>query len=61
VNERRPLLTTRWLALGAGGGAALALALDQFGLAGPWLRIALLLVLLAMFAISAWLYATHER
>ena len=61
MNERRPLLTTRWLALGAGGGAALALALDQFGLAGPWLRIALLLVLLAMFAISAWLYATHER
>jgi signal transduction histidine kinase/DNA-binding response OmpR family regulator/HPt (histidine-containing phosphotransfer) domain-containing protein len=61
VNERRPLLTTRWLALGAGGGAAVALALDQFGLAGPWLRIALLLVLLAMFAISAWLYATHER
>lgn len=61
MNERRPLLTTRWLALGAGGGAALALALDQFGLAGPWLKIALLLVLLAMFAISAWLYATHER
>ena len=55
------MLTTRWLALGAGGGAALALALDQFGLSGPWLRIALLLVLLAMFAISAWLYATHER
>ena len=59
--ERRPLLTTRWLALGAGGGAACALALDQFGLAGPWQKIALLLVLLAMFAISAWLYATHER
>ena len=61
VNERRPLLTTRWLALGAGGGAACALALDQFGLAGPWQKIALLLVLLAMFAISAWLYATYER
>jgi signal transduction histidine kinase/DNA-binding response OmpR family regulator/HPt (histidine-containing phosphotransfer) domain-containing protein len=61
VNERRPLLTTRWLALGAGGGAACALALDQFGLAGPWQKIALLLVLLAMFAISAWLYGTHER
>ncbi|WP_246064780.1 hybrid sensor histidine kinase/response regulator [Pseudoluteimonas lycopersici] len=49
------------MALGAGGGAACALALDQFGLAGPWQKIALLLVLLAMFAISAWLYATHER
>jgi signal transduction histidine kinase/DNA-binding response OmpR family regulator len=61
AHERRPLLTTRWLALGAGGGAACALALDQFGLAGPWQKIALLLVLLAMFAISAWLYATHER
>ena len=61
MHERRPLLMTRWLALGAGGGAACALALDQFGLSGPWLRIALLLVLLAMFAISAWLYATHER
>ena len=59
--ERRPLLTTRWLALGAGGGAAFALALDQFGLAGPWQRIALLLVLLALFAISAWLYANRER
>ncbi len=59
--ERRPLLTTRWLALGAGGGAALALALDQFGLAGPWQRVALLLVLLALFSISAWLYATRER
>jgi signal transduction histidine kinase/DNA-binding response OmpR family regulator/HPt (histidine-containing phosphotransfer) domain-containing protein len=61
MRARPPLLTTRWLALGAGGGAACALALEQFGLAGPWQKIALLLVLLAMFAISAWLYATHER
>jgi signal transduction histidine kinase/CheY-like chemotaxis protein len=61
MRERRPLLTIRWLALGAGGGAALALALDLFGLDGPWQSIALLLVLLAVFAISAWLYANRER
>ena len=61
MRERRPLLTIRWLALGAGGGAAAALAMEMFGLDGPWQSIALLLVLLAIFAISAWLYATHER
>ncbi|HET7126848.1 MAG TPA: ATP-binding protein [Lysobacter sp.] len=61
MRERRPLLTIRWLALGAGGGAAAALALEMFGLDGPWQSIALLLVLLAVFAISAWLYATRER
>jgi signal transduction histidine kinase/CheY-like chemotaxis protein len=52
---------TRWLALGAAGGAAMAVALDNWGLAGPWQSIALLLALLAVFAISAFLYSTGRR
>ncbi|MGO1718571.1 MAG: ATP-binding protein [Luteimonas sp.] len=43
----------RWLALGAACGAAVMLLLDFFGLAGPWEGIALVLALLAAFAISA--------
>jgi signal transduction histidine kinase/CheY-like chemotaxis protein len=51
----------RWLALGAAGGAALAVALEMFGLAGPWQSVALLLALLALFAISAFVFATRRR
>jgi signal transduction histidine kinase/CheY-like chemotaxis protein len=53
--------TSRWLALGAAAGAALALALERFGLSGPWTSVALLLVLLALFAISAYLHASRRR
>ena len=60
--ERRPLLTTRWLALGAGGGAArAALGARSIRFAGLWQGIALLLGYFALFAISAWLYATRAN
>ena len=44
------LLTARWLALGAAAGVAVSLALDQFGVQGPWQGTALALALLALFA-----------
>ncbi|MCJ0825632.1 ATP-binding protein [Luteimonas sp. 50] len=53
--------TSRWLALGAAAGAALALALERFGMSGPWTSVALLLVLLALFAITAYLHASRRR
>ncbi len=56
-----PNPTARWLALGAAAGAALALALERFGPAGPWQGVALLLILLAMFAISAYLHSGRRR
>jgi signal transduction histidine kinase/CheY-like chemotaxis protein len=56
-----PSPASRWLALGAAAGAALALALDRFGLSGPWTSVALLLVLLALFAITAYLHASRRR
>jgi signal transduction histidine kinase/CheY-like chemotaxis protein len=43
----------RWLALGAAAGAAATLVLDLLGLAGPWQHAALVLVLLALFAVVA--------
>ncbi|MFC7301969.1 hybrid sensor histidine kinase/response regulator [Cognatiluteimonas weifangensis] len=56
-----PSPASRWLALGAAAGAALALALERFGLSGPWTSVALLLALLALFALSAYLHAAHLR
>jgi signal transduction histidine kinase/CheY-like chemotaxis protein len=44
------LLTARWLALGAAAGVAVSLALEQFGVQGPWQGTALALALLALFA-----------
>ena len=44
------LLTARWLALGAAAGVAVSLALEQFGVHGPWQGTALVLALLALFA-----------
>ncbi len=44
------LATARWLTLGGAAGAALALAVDQLGVQGPWQMIALVLALLALFA-----------
>ncbi len=49
----------RWLALGAAGGAALSLGMEQVGMSGPWEDVALLLALLAVFAICAFLYAAR--
>jgi hypothetical protein len=56
-----PSPIARWLALGAAGGAALAVALEMVGLDGPWQSVALLLTLLALFAISAFVFSTRRR
>jgi signal transduction histidine kinase/CheY-like chemotaxis protein len=62
MNRMRPsLLMLRWLALGAAAGAALFLALDVLGLAGPWQGAALVLALLALFAIAAVVFALRQR
>jgi len=55
------LLSARWLALGAAAGAALALAINQFGVQGPWQLIALVLALLALFATTALAWSTRSR
>ena len=59
--SRGPSPIVRWLALGAAGGAALAAGMGNWGFAGPWQSIALVLALLAVFAISAFLFATRRR
>ncbi|HET6435809.1 MAG TPA: ATP-binding protein [Xanthomonadaceae bacterium] len=56
-----PLPTTRWLALGGAGGAATVLALDLFGLSGPWPTVALVLVLLVTFALAAVMFASRRH
>src|SRR6476659_6893259 len=61
TGPRAGLPITRWLALGAAGGAALAVAMDNWGLAGPWQSIALVLALLAVFAVGALLFTTKRR
>ncbi len=55
------LLTARWLALGAAAGAALFLGMDTFGVAGPWQGAALVLALLAMFAMLGVTFAIKGR
>ena len=55
------LLTTRWMALGAAAGAALALVVDQLGVQGPWQIIALVMALLALFATTTFALAAHNR
>ena len=56
------LLTARWLALGAAAGAALLLALDQFGIyTGQMQGMALVMALLALFASIAVAIAVHRR
>ncbi len=63
ARTRPPALMFRWLALGAACGAALMLLLDFFGLSGPWQGIALVLALLAVFAMSATTFfmRRHDR
>jgi signal transduction histidine kinase/CheY-like chemotaxis protein len=56
-----PSQTPRWMALGAAGGAALAMAMDTWGPAGPWQGIALVLALLAVFAILVFLFGARRR
>ena len=58
---RPTALMMRWLALGAAGGAALTLGLDMLGLEGPWQHAALVLALLALFAVIALHVALRRR
>jgi signal transduction histidine kinase/CheY-like chemotaxis protein len=58
---RVPSQTARWMALGAAAGAALAIAMETWGFSGPWQSIALLLTLLAVFAISVFVVASRRR
>jgi signal transduction histidine kinase/CheY-like chemotaxis protein len=62
MSSARPsMLMARWLALGGAGGAALALGIELFGFNGPWQSVAMLLVLLAIFAITAMLVSQQQR
>jgi len=56
-----PSQAVRWLALGAAGGAALAVGMETLGFNGPWQSIALVLALLAVFATSAFLFSARRR
>jgi signal transduction histidine kinase/CheY-like chemotaxis protein len=58
---RAPSPIVRWLALGAAAGAALAVALEASGFTGPWQSVALVLALLAVFALVAFLLDTGRR
>jgi signal transduction histidine kinase/CheY-like chemotaxis protein len=58
---RPTALMLRWLALGAAAGAALTLVLEALGLEGPWQHAALVLVLLALFAVAAIHIALRQR
>ena len=56
-----PSQAVRWLALGAAGGAALAVGMETWGFTGPWQSIALVLALLAVFATTAFLFSARRR
>jgi signal transduction histidine kinase/CheY-like chemotaxis protein len=51
----------RWFALGAAGGTAVTTALHVFGMEGPWQGFALVLALLAVFALLAMAYNMRQR
>ena len=53
IRGRPTALMMRWLALGAAFGATLSLVLEALGLEGPWQHAALVMVLLALFAVIA--------
>ena len=55
------LMTARWLALGAAAGAAALLAMDRFGVDGQWQGAALVLALLALFAMILVTLAINGR
>src|SRR5690606_17619736 len=61
THGRPSALMLRWLALGAAAGAALTLVLDVFGAEGPWQHVALVLVLLALFAVIAIHVSVRKR
>ena len=60
-DQRFNLLTARWLALGAAAGAALLLGLDRLGVKGQWQGAALVLALLALFAMIVVTIAVNQR
>ncbi len=51
----------QWLALGAAAGAALTLMINALGFDGPWLSFALVLALLAVFALIGIVVAMRKR
>ncbi|WP_425599838.1 ATP-binding protein [Luteimonas aestuarii] len=51
----------RWFALGAAGGTAVTTALHVLGMEGPWQGFALVLALLAVFALMAIVYNMRQR
>ena len=55
-----PTPIARWLARGGAGGATLALLLAHLGLSGPWPTVALALALLAVFAVTAFLFSARR-
>ncbi len=60
-HARPSTLMLRWFALGAAGGAALTMLLHVIGMEGPWQGAALVLALLAMFALIAMVYGIQQR
>ncbi len=62
VSRARPsTVMLRWFALGAAGGAALTMVLHVVGMEGPWQSFALVLALLAVFALLAIFYNMQQR
>ncbi len=59
--SRPSLLMLRWLALGAAAGAALTLLMAHLELNGPWETVALVLTLLAGFAIAGIIVLMRRR
>ena len=62
LSRARPsTLMLRWFALGAAGGAALAMLLHVTGTQGPWQGMALVMALLAVFGVIAVVYNMRSR
>lgn len=62
VSRARPsTVMLRWFALGAAGGAAATMLLHVLGMEGPWQGFALVLALLAVFALMAIFYNMQQR
>ena len=62
VTRARPTAAMlQWLALGAAAGAALTLVVNALGFNGPWLSFALVLALLAVFALIGIVVAMRKR
>jgi signal transduction histidine kinase/CheY-like chemotaxis protein len=61
ISSSRPsFLMLRWLALGAAAGVALTLLLAHLGLDGPWQTVAMVLAMLALFAMAGVLVSMRQ-